>query len=288
MSSLLLLERLSDEDLAMLAEVSGEATGSGAAASRLRADPARVGDLIERPEVFRALFRSRRREDLVFVSPFLAFSVLLAQAARELAEASFVAERTAAGRWVPVFDVATLRDFVAGQMRRLFLAELLSSYTHVASGTVWAKSGGRWRRRRFSELDPVQLARLAELVPDWERLAVYRRLGDLALFLTGVFPDYAGRWLDGRRVEPIRRALKLNWRGEGAAPDRDDDPMQLLERVGRRAYELAAAGSDSPRTVGMVGVVAELSDHFSQARRVLNFLTDRHLFPMRDRWFPLA
>jgi len=64
--------------------------------------------------------------------------------------------------------------------------------------------------------------------------------------------------------------------------------MQLLERVGRRAYELAAAGSDSPRTVGMVGVVAELSDHFSQARRVLNFLTDRHLFPMRDRWFPLA
>ncbi len=73
-------------------------------------------------------------------------------------------------------------------MRRLFLAELLSSYTHVASGTVWAKSGGRWRRRRFSELDPVQLARLAEVVPDWERLAVYRRLGDLALFLTGVFP----------------------------------------------------------------------------------------------------
>jgi hypothetical protein len=286
MSSLLLLERLSDEDLAMLARAGGDAAGSVAAVSRLRADPARIGDLIERPEVYRAMFRSKDRDRLVFATPFLAFSVLLAQTARELAEARFVYEWAAPRRRVPVFDAASLRGFVGKQARRLFLAELLSSYTHVASGTVWARSSGRWRKHRFSELDPVELAWLAEVVPEWERPAVYRRLGDLALFLTGVFPDHAGGWLGARKVERISRALA--W-GEGTPePGRGDGALDLLEGLGRRAYELAAEASEAPRTVPMVAVLAELPARFTQARRVLNFLTDRHLFPLLDRWFPLA
>jgi hypothetical protein len=280
MSSLLLLERLSDGDLAVLAEAAGEPVGSVA---RLRADPGRIGTLIERPELFRALFQSSDRDRFVVASPFLAFSVLLAQSARELAGASFVEEWTGPRRRLPVFDVAALRDFVADQMRRMFLAELLSSYTHVTSGTVWAKSRGQWRMHRFSELDPVQLARLADAVSDWERLAVYRRLGDLALFLTGIFPDHASRWLDQRRAERISRALR--WPADPS--NGGDAPLHLLESVGRRAYELAARGSLAPQAVAMVGVVAELPARFAQARRVLNFLTDRHLFPIRDRWFPL-
>ena len=35
----------------------------------------------------------------------------------------------------------------------------------------------------------------------------------------------------------------------------------------------------------MAGVLAELSENFAIARRVLNFVTDRYLFPMRQRWF---
>jgi len=30
------------------------------------------------------------------------------------------------------------------------------------------------------------------------------------------------------------------------------------------------------------------SDGFGRARRILNFLTDRYLFPLRDHWFPTA
>jgi hypothetical protein len=286
MSSLLLLERLSDGDLAILAEAAREAGGPRhEMMSRLRADPTRISQLIDRPEIFSALFRTGEPDRLVFATPFLAFSVLLAQIARDLSETSFVQEWTAPGRRVPVFDVGSLHEFAADEMRRLFLAELLSSYTHVASGTVWTRSGGRWRRRRFSELDPVQLAQLAEVVPEWERPAVYRRLGDLALFLTGVFPDHAGRWLDGHRLDRLSRALsgKGGWSARGA----DAGAVQLLESVGQRAYELAAAASDSP-SVAMAGVVRELPDRFSQARRILTFLTERYLFPMRNRWFPLA
>jgi hypothetical protein len=35
-------------------------------------------------------------------------------------------------------------------------------------------------------------------------------------------------------------------------------------------------------------VVAEIAGRFVEARRFLNVVTDRYLFPLRERWFPLA
>src|SRR5690606_24818469 len=93
-------------------------------------------------------------------------------------------------RRLPVFDVASLREFLDDHMRRYFLVELLASYTHVASGVSWARTSRGWRKRKFSELDPVRLAELLTVVEPPERAGVFRRLGDLALFLTGVFPDH--------------------------------------------------------------------------------------------------
>src|SRR5262249_57362829 len=92
---------------------------------------------------------------------------------------------------VPLFDAPAVRDFLAAPARRLFLAELLASFTRVASGRYRARVGGRMRTRRFSELDPVRLAGLLEAVPPAERPGVYRRLGDVTLFPTRVFPHYA-------------------------------------------------------------------------------------------------
>jgi hypothetical protein len=31
-----------------------------------------------------------------------------------------------------------------------------------------------------------------------------------------------------------------------------------------------------------------VADRFGEARRVLNVLTDRHLFPLRNAWFPIG
>jgi len=287
---MLLLERLSDDDLALLAETSGEATGSGGVASRLRADPARIADLIERPEVFRALFGLKGRDGFVFATPFLAFSVLLARAARELAEASFVDEWTGPGRRLPMFDVAALRDFMADRMRRLFLAEVLSSYTHVASGRCGQSRVGGGGDASFSELDPVQLAGLLDVVPAAERAGVYRRLGDLALFLTGVFPDHtATRAFAPAHADRLLRlagleqdeARRASWPRDSRTPT---GGVALLERLGQRWYRLACANA----LVGTapLRVVEEIAERFDQARRVLNLVTDRYLFPFRARWFP--
>ena len=206
--------------------------------------------------------------------------MLIHRAVRDLGAASFVEEWVSPRQRVPVFDVGGLREFGADPFRRFFLAELLASYTHVTSGSVLVQTSRGWRRRRFSELDPLRLVELADVVSDAERPSVYRRLGDLSLFLSGIFPDHAAEQLVAERQRRrLERAL--------AAADRERaeqrDGIWLLERLGRRAYRMAQQATD--RSSAMAGLLTELSENFATARRVLNFLTDRYLFPLRQRWF---
>jgi hypothetical protein len=269
----LYLEHLSDTDLALL---------DAAEDSRrdVRRDPERLEALIDNPSTYRMLFAAPGRDPLLRGSPFLLFAVLIHRAVRDLGQASFVEEWVGPHQRVPVFDTGSLRDFGADPLRRFFLAQLLASYTRVASGSTLVKTSRGWRRRRFSELDPIRLIELAEMVPESERPAVYRRLGDLSLFLTGIFPDYAGERLVAERERgQLERALGTV---ERERSDRHDG-VWLLEQLGRRAYRIAQQGAD--RRAAMAGVLAQVSENFAAARRVLNFLTDRYLFPMRRQWF---
>jgi hypothetical protein len=268
----LYLEHLTDTDLALMA--------SAGDTPDLRTDPERIEAVLNSPTLFRSLFHAPGRDPLLRASPFLLFAVLVHRAARDLGQASFVEEWVGPRQRVPVFDVAGLRDFGADPMRRFFLAELLASYTHVASGSVMVQTTRGWRRRRFSELDPLRLIELAELLPEAERPSVYRRLGDLSLFLTGVFPDYAAeRLVIERERRQLERAL------ERADRDQSErrDGVWLLERLGRRSYRIAQRAAD--RRTAMADVLGEVSENFAAARRMLNFLTDRYLFPLRQRWF---
>ena len=269
----LYLEHLSDVDLALLA-------GAGELGRAARLDPERIEALIDSPAVFRALFGTPGRDPLLRGSPFLLFAVLIHRAARDLAAASFVEEWVSPRQRVPVFDVGGLREFGADPFRRFFLVELLASYTHVSSGSVLVQTSRGWRRRRFSELDPLRLVELAEVVSDIERPSVYRRLGDLSLFLSGIFPDYAAEQLVAER-QRLRLERSLAAVDRQRAEERDG--IWLLERLGRRAYRMAQQATD--RSTAMAGVLAEVSENFATARRVLNFLTDRYLFPLRQRWF---
>lgn len=278
---------LSEADLAALAE----AAGIDAAPEALRAAPARVDALLRSPVVHRALFGGEDLDPRLFASPLLVFSVLVHRVAAELEDAAFIEEWLGPGRAVPVFDVAALREFLAAAGRRAFLAELLASYTRATSGTVWQRTARGWRRRRYSDIDPVGMAQMLEMVPASQRRAVCRRLGDLALFLSGVFPEHvAAHPLEPREVDRIRRLLDgAGLDAPGPAPEElamaggPQRGIWLLEWLGRRAYRLAArAASASDREV------REVADAFSRARRVLNVLTGRHLYPRRERWFPRA
>jgi hypothetical protein len=180
-----------------------------------------------------------------------------------------------------MFEVGGLRDFLRSPANRLFLAELLASYTHVSSGSVWTRTRRGWRRRRFSDLDPMRLLELVETVQEQERPPLYRRLGDATLFLTGVFPDYAGRrFLPPIAWQRLRRAVPGADQPGLVGPESASEPVWLLEELGRRSYRMA---SEDP-----TDLLAGVAERFRDARRTLNVLTDRYLFPVRDEWFQMG
>ncbi len=283
---------LTDADLRLLVSVTGAPAGAGQLGgagdavdlSWLRGDPETLLRLLEHPGVFRAVLGAEdaARGWAVPASPFLVFAAFVQQAAAELASVDHVPERTGLRQRVPLFDAPALRDFLNDPARRLFLTELLASFTRVASGRYRVRVGGRMRTRRFSELDPVRLAGLLDAVPPAERPGVYRRLGDATLFLTGVFPDYASTHalgpLDAGRLLRAARLPSSQQERLASSP-----AMELWEYLGARWYR--AARDLAPADTARVVVVGDVADRFRQARRVLNHLADRYLVSPDRPWF---
>jgi len=274
---------LTDADLELLASVSGgPVTGPS-----LRGDPEALLRLLEHPDLFRVVsgLGDAAPGGATAASPFLVFAAFVQRAAAELASMDHVPERTGPRQRVPLFDAPALRDFLGEPGRRLFLAELLASFTRVASGRYRTRTGGRIRTRRFSELDPVRLAGLLDAVPQAERPGVYRRLGDVTLFLTGVFPDYA----TAHALGPVDAARLLRAAGLPASQRErlaSTPAIELWEHLGARWYRTAR--DLAPAATARMTVVGEVADRFRQARRVLNHVTDRYLFPPgATPWFPL-
>ena len=268
-TELLYLQQLSEADRQLLRVVAGAGVP--------------VSVALGSPAVEEAVFRRDEQANIeIGISPFLAFAVAVHRTAEALETATFVEERWAPRVRIPVFDVVALRALLSEPERRYFLVELLASYTRVASGVTWTRTARGWRRRRFSELDPGRLAGLLEVVETGERAGIYRRLGDLALFLLGVFPDHPPALSSGAATD---RLLRLS--GVASEGVSDLGSQALFELLGARWYGAAVA---SARATGYpvtstLAVAAHMAEHFQDARRVLNAVTDRYLFPWREHLF---
>ena len=250
-------------------------------ASQLRAAPSAVPELFEQPALFDAVY-GRGAEGLVRVSPFFAFMVAVHRAAKEIAATPYVAERSAVRQKVPVFDAAQLAEFLADPRHRLFLAELLASFVRVASGRYWTRTRRGPRPRRYSELDPVRLAEYAAEAPPPYRPGLYRRLGDVSLFLAGVYPDYAQTRAFGPfDADRLLRAVRLP--ADEASALSAAPPIQLLEHLGQRWYRQATQLAPVPTAHMMV--VSQVAGRFRDARRVLNHITDRYFSRVDNPWF---
>ncbi|MGH8874292.1 MAG: hypothetical protein ACRDVM_03440 [Acidimicrobiia bacterium] len=271
------IEHLTERDL----EVLLEATDPAEASRLLQDDPGLIDRLLSSQDVFDRVYRSDG------VSPFLVFGLLVHRAAAELDRMDYVPEWVAPRRRLPVFNVAPLRDLLADRSRRLFLAELLASFTRVASDSYLVRTRRGMRRRRFSELDPFHLIEIAEAAPAATRPGVHRRLGDVALFLTGCLPDHTGsRRFTFPEMERLAGAVSLDAGSLLALVAGVEEPgrsLALLEIAGARWYRMAhqAAYEMSGAGPPQLAVVA---DRFHEARRVLNYLADRHLYPFEQDW----
>ncbi len=287
------LARLSDADLRAL--VQADAVTADRATARIEAlhqQPALLLDALDRPATSAAVLnlagvaepgaaRGRGAADrFALISPFLLFAAAVHRTAADLAGTSYAPERTAPRLRIPLFDGGRLTAYLAAPRHRLFLADLLASFARISGGVVLAPDGQH--RRRWNDADPHRLAVLLDAVPPAERPPVWRRLGDLALFLAGVFPDAAERLVpdeaSARRL--ARRTLPETWADarperlpEGGAPD-------LIEWLGTRWYEQAARHVTGDAAQDL----REQAEQFRPARRVLNTATDRYLLPYSAGW----
>lgn len=259
-------------------------------------DPELLEYFLSSDVLYEALF-GREGEVFVHASPFLGFAVLIHRCARAIADATYLAEWVGPRSRVPLFDTGKTKALLGDREARLFLAELLASFTHVSSGVVLERDRQRLKKRRFSELDLGSLVDLAARSPAPVHAHVLKRAGDLALLLAGVFPDYAGTMLrrSMRFRTAVARALvaaaKLG--GSGVAPEYDalsDDVggLEVLEKVVASCYR-AVVGDNIESGGGEAHVASsalrKIAEDAQPARRALNFLTDRYLYAYRSSWF---
>ncbi|MGE0878294.1 MAG: hypothetical protein AB7L13_14520 [Acidimicrobiia bacterium] len=272
-------EHFTGNDAALLSRA---AAAAGVDPDRVRADHEILAEVLSHEAMVEVLWSEG--DPLMAGSPFLVFATAVHRGWAELQGVNHVAEWVGARQRLPVLGGDDLRGFLASDQRRFFLASLLASYTKVTSGATWVQSGRKWRKHKFSELDPIRLTEMLEVVPAEDRAGIYRRLGDLALFLSGVFPDNTELFGLG----PVAAGRLMRASGLTVDPYHENvpGPVELLERLGARWYQQAyrTASAIMPGSTSMA-VVADVADQFVVARRVLNVVTDKYLFPLRGQWF---
>lgn len=268
---LLFVERLSEHDLEVLASLEDAPASAEDLRAHLVQDPGAVERLLSDPRLYELIFESPETGMIAGLTPLLAFAVLVHKTMQDLGSASYVPEWVGAGERLPVFDVENLRGFIEDMTRRYLMTEFLSSFTRVASGSIWVRTDRGYRRRRYSELDPVGLAEMVESLPAGRRAQGYRRLGDVSLFLTGVFPDHTAR----NPMSALRQARLAQYAGVGAEDVVGVEYVHFLEKVGSVWYDRAANEESVPAAVHQS--MQDMAANFTQARRFLNYLADRYL-----------
>ena len=174
----LYLDDLTERDLATLAAVIG--SEPEALVSELRRRPWHIHDLLSAVEVFDAVV-DRHAHPAAAVSPFLLFAVLIHKTADDLRAATYVNEWIGPRERMPLFDVEPLHEFIEDPGRTSFLAALLASFATPEALPVPA-----------GPFDLHGIAIWIEQAMPSDRAVLFRRLGDLSLFFTGVFPDHTG------------------------------------------------------------------------------------------------
>jgi hypothetical protein len=234
------LDHLTDADLRELAHA-GEVSAAEADARirALRGSPGLVLDVLDRPAVSGSLLSIPGPEAgkrFTLISPFLVFAAAIHRIAADVAVSGYAPERTGPRLRVPVFDGPQLSDYLSRPGHRLYLAELLASFARSSGGVIVTRTARGTHRRRWNDLDLGRLAMLLAALPEQDRLPVLRRLGDLAMFLSGVFPAAIERALAGR-LEPARLARTTGL----PPPDGGLPPAELFEWFGAGWYRLAAS-----------------------------------------------
>jgi len=265
--------RLSDRDLDFLVDTaSPEVTNKPKLKQIIREDEDFRNSFIADEKVFRTLMDDE--EIFLKISPSLFFQILLRKAAKDLEVASYTVEKTSRMR-IPVFDTKEVVELLTRESLLTYLADMLSSFTKIESYAIsFRVSKGVWKKIRFNDLDIFSLMNFCESVEDEYRLAFYKRIADICLFILGIFPGYSEH---GYRY-PFSGQLRPQLRGKARISPEE------YEKEGRRFYKLAAE-HQSAKKLDLSEIFWTLHGNFQKAKKPLNFIAEHYLSYKRRKYF---
>jgi hypothetical protein len=263
--------RLSDRDLDFLIDTAHPGTKDSYRGRQvIREDEGFRDSFIEDEKVFRRVMADE--EAFLRISPTLFFEILLRKTVKDLKEVSFTLEKTNRVK-IPVFDTKEVVELLARKSLLQYLADMLSSFTKIESYTVLVPfREGEWRQVRVSDLDILSLMSLCEVVEEEYKLAFYKRVADICLFVLGIFPDYAER----EYRYPFSGQLRPQIRGRARISSEE------YEEEGRKFYKMAAEHPSS-RDLELSDVFWTLHSHFEKAKKPLNFIAE-HYLQSKKQW----
>ena len=248
------------------------------------ADPTQLKRLISEDTQFRAamigdesLLQRVQSDDEIFlyISPALYFEILLRNSHRELETAAYTEERE--GRMsIPVFDTPDVLEFMEQPGVVEYLASMMASFTRINSYVtpVRVRRGIR-RRVKYSDMDIDSLVKFAANAEPEQRFGYYKRIADVCLFLSGVFPDSLQSRAGTYGAPPAPRSWRMR------------RTLEEYEREGRIFYGLAEE-HPAARAMELSQVFAALKRNFTSARKPLTFVATRFLHAKKRQLFGVA
>lgn len=226
--------------------------------------------LLENEKLFE---RVNEEEDIFLkISPFLLFTILIQQTEREMGKKSYMLEIVGHREQIPIFDAKDSVTLIQNKDMRNYLARMLASFTKVDSTTVVYRARGLTYQRHFSELDFDNVLELAGLVELPYRYDFYKRLADISLFITGIFPEYLQGSEEGNSPFPEKHM------------GHSERTLHDYEKEGRQYYDLAST-YDEAREQGLDHVLSQLAENFTIIRKPLNYLAANLMSKQDKDWF---
>ena len=223
------------------------------------------------------LLQRVQSDDEIFlhISPSLYFEILLRNSHRELETAAYTEERE--GRMsIPVFDTPDVLEFMEQPGVVEYLASMMASFTRINSYVVPVRVRRGIRRRvRYNDMDVDSLIRFAANADPEQKFGYYKRIADVCLFLSGVFPDSA----QSRASSTGNTAGSRSWRMRRT--------LEEYEREGRTFYGLAQE-HPAARALELSQVFAALKQNFNSARKPLTLVATRFLHAKKRQMFGAA
>ena len=265
--------RLTDRDIHFLIEtVSSGVTDKLRLKQIIREDGDFRNRFISEDKVFRRVMDDE--EILLKISPTLFFEILLHKAANALEENSYTLEKTSKMK-IPVFDSHDVVDLLNKESLFEYLADMLSSFTRIESYSItFREKRGVWKKIRFNDMDIHSLMSFAGIVEEPYRLNFYRRIGDICLFILGIFPEHAE--YDYRY--PFSKQPRPHIRGRTRISPEEYD------NEGRKFYKLAAE-HPSAEELNLSETFWALHSNFKKAKKPLIFISEHYLQHKRRQVF---